>query len=43
MQYKNYEAKLQQLASSKESYEKVSFEMKKIKGLMFEIKKRMKK
>lgn len=41
MQYKNYEAKLQQLASSKESYEKVAFEMKKIKGLMFEIKKRM--
>jgi len=42
MQYKNYETKLKQLASSKDSYERVSFEMKKLKGLMFEIKKRMK-
>jgi len=41
MQYKSYEAKLKQLASSQENYEKVIFEMKKLKGLMFEIKKRM--
>jgi len=43
MQYKSYETKLKQLASSQETYEKVAFEMKKVKGLMFEIKKRMKR
>ena len=43
MQYKHYEQELKRLASSNESYEKVAFEMKKIKGLMFELKKGMKR
>jgi len=43
MQYKHYEQELKRLASSNESYEKVAFEMKKIKGLMFELKRGMKR
>ena len=43
MQYKHYQTKLQQLASSTDDYEKVAFEMKKIKGLMFDIRKRMRR
>ena len=43
MQYKDYVKKLKQLANSNESYERVAFEMKKIKGLMFESKRGMKR